>query len=53
MIGYGNIFWTSSKTLNNRARLIMFEIGSGPGCGVGDPGGDFSGSGGGLGARLA
>ena len=30
-----------SKTLSNRARVIIFEIGWGPGCGVGGPGGGF------------
>ncbi len=28
-----------SKTLNNRARFIIFEMGWGPGCSVGGPGG--------------
>ena len=30
-----------SENRNNRARIIIFDIGWGPGCGVGGPGGGF------------
>ena len=30
-----------SENRNNRARVIIFDIGWGPGCGVGGPGGGF------------